>query len=116
MVLCFRVPSYSYATNQAANVLYKKRAYEEKPAAAGAEGATTAATASSHANREAGVPQKLQRTDGRQHIPNVVPPKGRVATLTRISGGQRHVNKVSTSIHLIIAQRDGALGSLPAAA
>ena len=34
---------------------------------------------------------KLQRTDGRQHVPNVVPPKGRVATLTRIQGGQRHV-------------------------
>ena len=34
---------------------------------------------------------KVQRTDGRQHVPNVVPPKGRVATLTRIQGGQRHV-------------------------
>lgn len=54
------------------NVLYKKRAYDEKPPGDG-------------------VPQKLQRTDGRQHIPNVVPPKGRVATLTRIQGGQRHV-------------------------
>ena len=38
----FRVPSYSYATNQAANVLYKKRAYEEKPASgSGAETGTT---------------------------------------------------------------------------
>ena len=64
-----RIPSYnSFSGN---NILYKKRAYDEKPPAE--------------------IPQKLQRTDGRQHIPNVVPPKGRVATLTRIQGGQRQV-------------------------
>ena len=31
---------------------------------------------------------KMQRLDGRT---NIVPPKGRVATLTRIQGGQRQV-------------------------
>ena len=42
LLFFFRVPSYSYATNQAANVLYKKRAYEEKPASgSGAETGTT---------------------------------------------------------------------------
>jgi len=55
----------------------------------GNSAATTGGASST--SRESGVPQKLQRTDGRQHIPNVVPPKGRVATLTRISGGQRQV-------------------------
>ena len=42
LLFFLRVPSYSYATNQAANVLYKKRAYEEKPASgSGAETGTT---------------------------------------------------------------------------
>ena len=58
----------------------------------GNSAATTGGASST--SRESGVPQKLQRTDGRQHIPNVVPPKGRVATLTRISGGQRQVSIV----------------------
>merc|ERR1712226_1165595 len=62
---------------QAPQMLYKKRAYEEKSA--------------SSASNEQGPVNKLQRTDGRQHVPNVVPPKGRVATLTRIQGGQRQV-------------------------
>ena len=90
------MPSYSYATNQAANFLYKKRSYEEKPGSVSASGTESAGAGAgvatpASASRESGVPQKLQRTDGRQHIPNVVPPKGRVATLTRISGGQRQV-------------------------
>ena len=59
----------------------------------GNSAATTGGASST--SRESGVPQKLQRTDGRQHIPNVVPPKGRVATLTRISGGQRQVSIIS---------------------
>ena len=58
----------------------------------GNSAATTGGASST--SRESGVPQKLQRTDGRQHIPNVVPPKGRVATLTRISGGQRQVSSI----------------------
>jgi len=67
----------SASGSQAPQMLYKKRAYEEKSA--------------SSTSNEQGPVNKLQRTDGRQHVPNVVPPKGRVATLTRIQGGQRHV-------------------------
>merc|ERR1719391_146468 len=37
-----RVPSYSYATNQAANFLYKKRSYEEKPGSVSASGTESA--------------------------------------------------------------------------
>ena len=56
---------------QPAQMLYKKRTYEDRPV-------TTD-----------GLPaMKMQRLDGRT---NIVPPKGRVATLTRIQGGQRQV-------------------------
>ena len=55
-------------------LLYKKRSYEETKPSSSEQTAT-----------------KLQRIDGRQHIPNVVPPKGRVATLTRVQGGHRQV-------------------------
>lgn len=66
--------SASAITTQPAQLLYKKRAYEERPA-------TTTTTE--------GLPaMKMQRLDGRT---NIVPPKGRVATLTRIQGGQRQV-------------------------
>jgi hypothetical protein len=70
-------------------MLYKKRAYEEKELHGGVSGGGgSSATAA-----------KLQRTEqqqaalpgGRGHVPNVVPPKGRVATLTRIQGGQKQV-------------------------
>lgn len=65
------VSAASIVTTQPAQLLYKKRAYEERPA-------TTE-----------GLPaMKMQRLDGRT---NIVPPKGRVATLTRIQGGQRQV-------------------------
>ena len=58
-------------SSQPAQLLYKKRAYEGRPT-----------------NAE-GLPAiKMQRLDGRT---NIVPPKGRVATLTRIQGGQRQV-------------------------
>ncbi len=70
-----------------AQMLYKKRAYEEKDASA--------------SSAQGGVATKVPRTDtsGRGHVPNVVPPKGRVATLTRISsGGQKQVRR--TSSHL----------------
>ena len=63
--------SASSITTQPAQLLYKKRTYEDRPA-------TTE-----------GLPaMKMQRLDGRT---NIVPPKGRVATLTRIQGGQRQV-------------------------
>lgn len=65
------VSAAAIVTTQPAQLLYKKRAYEERPA-------TTE-----------GLPaMKMQRLDGRT---NIVPPKGRVATLTRIQGGQRQV-------------------------
>ena len=50
-------------------MLYKKRTYEDRP--------VTSVTTD-------GLPaMKMQRLDGRT---NIVPPKGRVATLTRIQG------------------------------
>ena len=56
---------------QPAQLLYKKRTYEDnRPATEGLPA------------------MKMQRLDGRT---NIVPPKGRVATLTRIQGGQRQV-------------------------
>jgi len=65
------VSAAAVVTTQPAQLLYKKRAYEERPP-------TTE-----------GLPaMKMQRLDGRT---NIVPPKGRVATLTRIQGGQRQV-------------------------
>merc|ERR1712111_12759 len=58
-------------TQQPAQLLYKKRTYEDnRPATEGLPA------------------MKMQRLDGRT---NIVPPKGRVATLTRIQGGQRQV-------------------------
>eukprot|EP00096_Caligus_rogercresseyi_P001919 TRINITY_DN1340_c0_g1_i1.p1 TRINITY_DN1340_c0_g1~~TRINITY_DN1340_c0_g1_i1.p1 ORF type:complete len:757 (-),score=227.03 TRINITY_DN1340_c0_g1_i1:1076-3013(-) len=66
-----RIPSSYQSTPNHNAILYKKRAYEDR----GAEGPAT----------------KVLRSDGRQHVPNVVPPKGRVATLTRIQGGQKQV-------------------------
>ena len=64
--------SASSITTQPAQLLYKKRTYEDRPA-----------------NSTEGLPaMKMQRLDGRT---NIVPPKGRVATLTRIQGGQRQV-------------------------
>lgn len=60
-------------TAQPAQLLYKKRTYEDRPTAS-TEGLPPAV--------------KMQRLDGRT---NIVPPKGRVATLTRIQGGQRQV-------------------------
>ncbi len=77
-----RVPGYQPTTPASSHhhpqMLYKKRAYEERDSSGG------------------GAAAKIQRTGGaagRSHIPNMVPPKGRVATLTRIqgSGGQRQV-------------------------
>ncbi len=59
-------------TTQPAQLLYKKRTYDEhRPT-----------------NAEGLPAMKMQRLDGRT---NIVPPKGRVATLTRIQGGQRQV-------------------------
>ncbi|XP_040569391.1 metastasis-associated protein MTA3 [Lepeophtheirus salmonis] len=66
-----RVPSSYQSTPNHNAILYKKRAYDER----GPEGPAS----------------KVLRPDGRQHIPNVVPPKGRVATLTRIQGGHKQV-------------------------
>ena len=57
-------------TTQPAQLLYKKRTYEDRPPTEGLPA------------------MKMQRLDGRT---NIVPPKGRVATLTRIQGGQRQV-------------------------
>merc|ERR1719266_2608136 len=66
--------SASSITQQPAQMLYKKRTYEDRP--------VTSVTTD-------GLPaMKMQRLDGRT---NIVPPKGRVATLTRIQGGQRQV-------------------------
>lgn len=67
-------------------MLYKKRPYEEKEIASivphkvqrTSEVTPTPATATAHGG-------------GRTHVPNVVPPKGRVATLTRIQGGQKQI-------------------------
>jgi metastasis-associated protein MTA len=67
-------------TTQPAQLLYKKRTYEDKPVGGlgGLGGQHTE-----------GLPaMKMQRLDGRT---NIVQPKGRVATLTRIQGGQRQV-------------------------
>ncbi len=74
----------------AAQMLYKKRAYDEKDGPSGGGAGGSSAT-----------PSKVQRTDtsGRGHIPNVVPPKGRVATLTRISsGGQKQVRMLNICV------------------
>ena len=55
-------------------MLYKKRTYEDRP--------VTSVTTD-------GLPaMKMQRLDGRT---NIVPPKGRVATLTRIQGNTIHI-------------------------
>ena len=69
----------------AAQMLYKKRAYEEKESSAGGASSSSASSAAKVARVD---------TSGRGHVPNVVPPKGRVATLTRISsGGQKQVSR-----------------------
>lgn len=75
-----RIPNAAELTRPPVNhpqMLYKKRAYEqESPSGPGASGSGS------------GQPAKIQRTDtsGRGHVPNVVPPKGRVATIARIQG------------------------------
>ena len=73
-----RVPNTGAATTGGQHhpqMLYKKRAYEDRDAMVAAA--------------------KIQRTaagdGGRGHVPNMVPPKGRVATLTRIHGGHKQV-------------------------
>ncbi len=73
VVLASGVPADRYTGPQ--SQLFKKRAYEEKPPIS------------------IDVPAKLQRTgDGTTRSgPAQVFPKARVATLTRIHGGQRHV-------------------------
>jgi metastasis-associated protein MTA len=91
-----RVPSYQPAAAAGGHhhpqMLYKKRAYEERETAP-----PTGANSSAAAASGGGGAAKIQRTVapgmGRGHIPNHVPPKGRVATLTRIhgSGGPRQV-------------------------
>ncbi len=78
-----RVPSGTGSTGSAPNhpqMLYKKRAYEEREPASGHQSAAKMPRA------------EVLPSSGRGHVPNVVPPKGRVATLTRISsGGQKQV-------------------------
>ena len=92
-------------------MLYKKRPYEEREGGAGGGGAGSAGSVAG--GSQGGNAAKILRTSeasgtstssttatsagpstiggGRGHVPNVVPPKGRVATLTRIQGGQKQV-------------------------
>lgn len=79
-----RIPNSSdrYGSSNHPQMLYKKRSYEET---------------SGSGNTSSGNAAKIPRTEtkpiggGRGHVPNVVPPKGRVATLTRIQGGHKQV-------------------------